>query len=177
VTDRRFALGRLGKALAGLALPRTPKADVGPPPFPRPPGALTEAAFLDACTRCDACMDACPHGSIGRIPSGRLEGTPAMLPNEVACHLCPDTPCITACEPGALVATEPHRILLGFAEIQEASCFTFQGPECGACKPACPTGAVVMVGLHPTIDDAACTGCGLCREACPVWDKAILIVH
>lgn len=177
MAGRRSALGRLGTALAGFVVPGVARGEPQPPPFPRPPGALSEGAFLDACTRCDACMDACPHGAIGRMPAGPLAGTPAMLPNEVACHLCEDTPCITACEPGALLPTEPARFMLGFAEIQEATCFTFQGPECGACAPACPTKAVKMVGVNPTIQDDLCTGCGLCREACPVWSKAILIVH
>jgi ferredoxin len=42
------------------------RGGVKPPPtpvsVPRPPWALPEAAFVQACTRCDACVAACPLG-------------------------------------------------------------------------------------------------------------------
>ncbi len=34
----------------------------------RPPGAITEKNFLQACTRCDACIHACPKDAIKRAP-------------------------------------------------------------------------------------------------------------
>lgn len=137
--------------------------------WPRPPGAIED--FLTACTRCDDCIVACPPGAIGRLN----DGTPAMDPNLVACTLCPDTPCITACTEGALLPVEPELIFFGLARIQEDKCFVFRGPECGACKWACPIGALTLELTRPVIDSDVCNGCGLCREACPVHDKAIVV--
>ena len=145
---------------------------------PRPPGALPEKEFLAACSRCDACIEACPHGSIGRMPPGTgvFAGTPAMNTQRVACHLCEDQPCVTACEDGALSPVPWEAVFFGLAVVNTSTCFVFKGPECGACRPACPLKAIRLEACRPIVDDEICNGCGLCREACPVWDKAIDIV-
>lgn len=137
--------------------------------WPRPPGAVAD--FEELCTKCDECIIACPHGSIGTLS----DGTPAMDPEAIACHLCADTPCITACLDGALQPILVEDIFFGLARIVEADCFVFRGPECGACAPACPRDALHLELTRPIIDEAQCNGCGLCREACPVHGKAIAI--
>ena len=147
----------------------------GDPGWPRPPGALDEASCLAACTRCDACIVACPHGAIGKLPEGPTAGSPAMNPNVAPCHLCADTPCIKACEDGALAPIDATDIFLGLAEIVEARCLPFRGPECGACRSSCPVGALHTRLGRPSIDPQICNGCGLCRADCPVWDQAILV--
>ena len=38
-----------------------------PAPVLRPPWALDERDFLAACTRCDACVRACPTGAAIRV--------------------------------------------------------------------------------------------------------------
>ena len=34
----------------------------------RPPGALDEVEFLSTCTRCDACIHACPYHVLQKLP-------------------------------------------------------------------------------------------------------------
>ena len=43
----------------------------------RPPGALPEIGFLAACTRCGACIDACPPHALVRVP--RMAGSRPAL--------------------------------------------------------------------------------------------------
>lgn len=144
---------------------------VVPPDYPRPPGALDEADFLARCTQCMDCAVACPHAAIGLLG----DGTPALDPNKNPCHLCEDLPCIAACERGALVPVPMEGIFYGLAAVNPRTCIPFLGPECGACRVACPIRAIRMDGVRPVVDLDVCNGCGLCREACIVYDKAIRI--
>lgn len=139
--------------------------------YPRPPGALPEKSFLQACTRCGGCSSSCPHGTIGK----REDGTPVINPNRVACHLCDKLPCVNACLDGALFPLEREFIFIGLAQIIEKKCLPYSGPECGICRIACPINAISMKNGLPNINTTSCLGCGLCREACPVWDGAIVI--
>ena len=151
----------------------------------RPPFAQAELEFLLACTRCDKCVEACPHDVIFKLPArlgAQVVGTPALDILNKGCHLCEDWPCVKACEPEALQfpVTEDEGELplpkLARAEINTSSCLPYLGPECGACKPACPVpGALVWDREKPRIDPETCTGCGLCRDACVVEPKAVNI--
>lgn len=158
----------------------------------RPPYALDELDFLLACTRCDACVTACPHQVIFSLPARlgiQVVGTPAMDLLNKACHLCNDWPCVTACEPGALrreIATveeddkdkdqeQPIPLpRLARAEIDTTHCLPYSGPECGACRDSCPVpGALLWSMEKPRIEPEHCIGCGLCREACIAAPNAI----
>jgi ferredoxin-type protein NapF len=181
--NRRSAVRSIGTLLADLV--SRPAAHVVPAElgktqrlWQRPPGAGSEARFVTDCTRCGDCITACPHAAIGVLPEGAGEatGTPAMNTQNRPCHLCEDMPCIAACEPAALVMVAPQEALLGLAEIDEARCFPFMGPECGACVGSCPLKAIRLERTRPIIDANLCAGCGLCVEACPVWDGAINIL-
>ena len=151
----------------------------------RPPFALAELEFLLACTRCDKCIETCPHSVIFKLPArlgAQVVGTPAMDILNKGCHLCADWPCVNACEPKALQLpapdedTGPPLPKLAYAEINTSSCLPYRGPECGACKPACPVpGAITWDMEKPSINPELCTGCGLCREACIVEPKAVNI--
>ena len=59
----------------------------------RPPGAVSEALFLERCTQCGDCNKACPHDAI--VP--HADGTPVIYPDQMPCYLCDDVPCIAAC--------------------------------------------------------------------------------
>jgi len=44
---------------------------------------------------------------------------------------------------------------------------------CGACLPACPTGAITIDDGRAVIDRGRCAGCGSCVDACPEGARAI----
>ncbi|MGM0577858.1 MAG: 4Fe-4S binding protein [Myxococcota bacterium] len=148
-----------------------------PPPVHRPPGAIDEASFLEVCTGCDACAEACPHGSIVPAPP-RLRhaaGTPVIDPHRAPCHLCPDTPCISACEPGALRPDQPRR--MGTAHIQKHQCLSWRNEMCSVCIERCPVpGALTSDRGRPVVDGSLCDGCGLCMWYCPAPVNAILVL-
>jgi len=151
----------------------------------RPPFALDEAHFLSACTRCDACMQACPHGTINILSSRRglrVAGTPVLDLLNNACHLCADWPCVAACEPGALKLPPreeekpPPLPQLAEIRIDTQTCLPYSGPECGACASSCPVpGALIWNQCKPYIVPQLCVGCALCRETCIVEPKAVLV--
>jgi len=152
----------------------------------RPPYAIRELDFLLACTRCAKCIEACPHGTIFPLPlrlGAEVVNTPALDLLSHACHLCADWPCVTACEPHALQhpSVEDDEALplprLSHVSIDTDICLPYSGPECGACRMACPvSGALLWQMEKPSIDTARCTGCALCREACITSPKAINVV-
>lgn len=149
----------------------------------RPPYAITELDFLLACTRCNACIEACPHNIVFPLAArlgADVASTPALDLLTKGCHLCDDWPCVTACEPKALVLEEPNddgEVKLpkfAIAEIDPNTCLPYTGPECGACSASCPVdGALVFEAEKPVINVEHCVGCGLCREACIVEEKSI----
>ena len=147
------------------------------PPRRRPPGAVAENRFLSLCTRCDACVEACPHDAVHRYveSAGELARTPVMKPDRRACHMCEGFPCAAACEAGALVVPEERVWKLGRVKVSRDRCFTFMGPECGACRGFCPTErqALTFHGTRPYVDTELCVGCGLCMEACPTRPAAL----
>jgi len=151
----------------------------------RPPYAIPELDFLLACTRCNACIEACPHDVIFPLAArlgADVVNTPALDLLKKGCHLCDDWPCVSVCKVNALVFPEVDQDdyvkinKFATAEIDTSSCLPYSGPECGACESACPVkGALVFEREKPDINLEFCVGCALCREACIVEDKAINI--
>lgn len=164
----------------------------------RPPYAIPELDFLLGCTRCDACIEACPHDIIFPLAArlgADVANTPALDLLKKGCHLCEDWPCVNACEPEVLTFLDKEsesidyseavkadtiksRIVEKFAnaKIDESVCLPFSGPECGACVSVCSVeGALTLVQEKPVIDQNLCVGCAMCREACIVEDKAVSI--
>ncbi|MDJ0837599.1 MAG: 4Fe-4S dicluster domain-containing protein [Acidobacteriota bacterium] len=148
----------------------------------RPPGALDEVEFLSTCTRCKECGIACPYGVISVMPleAGVNAGTPYIDPNTVSCHLCPDMPCIAACEPQALLpVADPRQVRMGRAVIQTEDCMTYDDKVCTLCYDACPyPEEAITIGedFHPEVLDA-CVGCGACQNRCPVVPVGVKVLN
>ena len=193
IAMKRRDFFRLGVRKAAETAARIASARVSPATenWIRPPFALGESEFLENCTRCDKCIEACPHGVLFALPpelGHRAAATPAMDLLDRGCHLCADWPCVGACEPNALKLNAlklpeqddgppPMPVKLALARINTTTCLPYSGPECGACADSCPTpGAMVWEGgLRPVIIEEICTGCALCRQTCIVDIKAIKI--
>jgi len=151
----------------------------------RPPYAIVELEFLLACTRCNACIDACPHDVIFPLASRlgvEVAGTPSLDLLHQGCHLCEDWPCVNACETKALSLPEVNKAQtlsfpnLAHAEIDTKTCLPYLGPECGACVEVCPVPDALTLQLEkPVIDQVLCVGCGMCHEACILEPKAVRI--
>lgn len=174
----RDGVGRALRATAALVPAPAPPARPPRPVFLRPPGALPEPEFLAACTRCDACLIACPRESIRRAGhelGAEHEGTPVILPNEQPCWLCKDMPCIRACAPGALAPlAAPRAARLGTVAIRAEACYAAQGNLCDVCAERCPVrpkAIRVAPGAAPELALELCTGCAVCAWLCPA--KAI----
>ncbi len=76
----------------------------------RPPFAINELEFLLTCSRCNACIDACPYHVIFSLPARigtKFAATPALDLINHGCHLCEGWPCVTVCEVKALAFPLP----------------------------------------------------------------------
>lgn len=148
----------------------------------RPPGALRdEHEFLARCTACGDCVVACPKNAVHTLAAHVRPGagTPVMVPDARACHMCEGFPCAGACTTGALHVPEAPTWKLGTVAIDPTRCLPYLGPECGACAGLCPPGAedalTLVARTRPKIDPARCVGCGLCIEACPTRPAALTL--
>lgn len=154
--------------------PPPPIARHNAPRIHRPPGALAEPDFLATCTRGNDCAVACPVDAIAPIEHGPEAGTPRIDATRRACVSCVDTPCITACGPGAL--TLARGVKMGTAKIAVSACLAYRGTGCTACVDDCPVpGAMTLTNGRPRIVADACTGCGVCRQVCPAPKNAVLL--
>ena len=133
----------MGTLFAGIMAEKIEGAleSIGPKLL-RPPGALSELAFLTACTRCDKCIAACPQGSLARAQTsaGLAMGTPQLVPREMPCFLCESLPCVDVCTEKALVwpklETEdgktiegPEAVRIGVAHVRPSRCIAFETPN------------------------------------------------
>lgn len=147
-------------------------------PVLRPPGAIDEPSFLAQCTRCDECIQACPHDAILHAPLRFREaaGTPMIDPMNQPCWLCDDRPCINACEPGVL--THAIDTLMGTARINEQTCLAHNNTLCTVCSEQCPVEGAIAIDEHhrPSVVNESCTGCGVCQYVCPAPENAVMIM-
>jgi ferredoxin-type protein NapF len=142
----------------------------------RPPWALTETQFLDVCTRCASCIEACPTGLLIKGGGGYPEAdfTPGHAP--AGCTFCED--CLRACKDKALLQ-QADQAPWGLSAAFTTDCLAQRNVVCRTCGESCELGAIrfppILGGVaKPQLDAAACTGCGACLADCPT--HAIRIV-
>ncbi len=130
----------------------------------RPPPALPEEAFQEACESCGKCIDACPEHILIADRDGRVQ----LDPKRGACTFCAS--CADACPTGALNVDEARSWTVK-AEISPR-CLSFNGITCRTCEEACDEQAIRFRLMtegrsFPIVDEARCTGCGACLHVCP----------
>jgi len=159
----------------------------------RPPGALAEDDFVDACLRCGLCVRDCPFDilSLAKAGSGISPGTPFFNARAIPCEMCDDIPCVVACPSGALEhsLTNIDDARMGLAVLfDHDNCLNYQGLRCDVCYRVCPAinKAITLEhrpnirsGKHalfiPTVNPEHCTGCGKCEHACVLDSAAIKV--
>jgi ferredoxin-type protein NapF len=134
----------------------------------RPPWALPQASFEQVCTRCDACITACPTRIVVRGANGfpRVD----FLQGTGECTFCAE--CVAACVPKALLRVEdvlPWQLKASIT----ASCLAQQNVVCRSCGDVCTAAAIrfrprLGGAALPELDATSCTGCGACVSVCPV---------
>lgn len=176
--DRRgfFSVGLrrvLGKAIEAV------EHKVAPGLYVRPPGALSEPAFLGACTRCGECTIRCPAHAIAPLgpETGLASGTPVIRPELNACVMCLDMPCATHCPTDALTVPPDgwRHVKMARVTIDQDTCIAYEGQQCGVCAQVCPAGeeAIYLNEMGQPLLADRCTGCGTCIVACVTSPRSI----
>ncbi|MDR2056174.1 MAG: 4Fe-4S dicluster domain-containing protein [Desulfovibrio sp.] len=143
--------------------------------LPRPPGALTEDAFLARCSRCLRCLDVCQPRAILPAHWGdgfRNVGTPVLVTQK--CIRCME--CIRTCPTGALSKIPKKEVRLGTVVIIKEVCLAWRNARrCDLCFRACTMKAVSMKDRrYPVLDVSKCDACGVCMRRCPEQGALVL---
>ncbi|MFH0977008.1 MAG: 4Fe-4S binding protein [Spirochaetota bacterium] len=164
----------------------------------RPPGALPEQDFVNACVRCGACMKVCPTNGLHPVlfecgPDAVF--TPQLIPRLGYCEKnC--NQCSAVCPSGALKLVpipEKETTVIGTAYIIRDLCIPWsEFTDCLVCEEMCPTkkksimfreenlvnkaGQRVRIKL-PYVREDTCIGCGTCENKCPVRGSAAIQVR
>lgn len=132
----------------------------------RPPWAKSAEAFVESCTRCHACIDACPEKI---IVSGRGR-FPIVKFGKGHCTFC--GACAEACADNCFSTERTPSKAWSLTAAVSSYCIEAKGISCRLCGEACDTAAIRFqprAGGGSTIHfNERCTGCGACLPLCPV---------
>lgn len=131
----------------------------------RPPWALEEFSFHQACTRCNACVSACED----KIIRTDAAGFPYIDFSIGGCTFCEQ--CVQHCETGALKkhpAASPWQFQIAI----QHECLATRQIVCRTCGERCEADAIRFIPARggvsvPQLNVSACTGCGSCIADCP----------
>jgi MauM/NapG family ferredoxin protein len=161
--------------------PRKPQALDTPIRFLRPPGALSESDFTQACSACAACVRACPAQSIllDLCPDSPTGGKPYIVARQSPCVICDDLSCMKACPTAALqLVAQRTDIDMGAAVVDHGRCLRqASGEDCRLCVNQCPIGhdALTLNDSGRVAVGPGCTGCGVCEWVCPTEPASIVV--
>lgn len=169
---RQFLAGCSIGVPAALFLPGADRILAAP--AIQPPGAVP--AFPGRCSRCYACVRACPTGIIRVRPGSGINtaALPVLSFDHGSCA--PDcTLCSQVCPVGALRPLHPgekQQLQIGIAQVEKSRCLAWADDEfCMVCDEVCPYNAIQTVWQGdtacPEVDPALCRGCGACEHDCP----------
>lgn len=133
----------------------------------RPPWALTAYDFINACSRCDECVDKCPEKIIVKDENS----FPIVDFGLGGCTFCQE--CVAACDDGALSTGHPEQLPWGLKADISNDCISLHAVTCRSCADSCEEEAISfrsqVGGISlPEINTTSCTGCGFCLATCPV---------
>lgn len=134
----------------------------------RPPWSRLDQ-LTDRCSRCHACVDACPQDVI-RVGDG---GFPEIEFRRSGCTFCAQ--CVDACSDAVFEERSDNYTIAGSAWSHlvtvGSECLTRRGVVCQSCQDACAEEAITFdwrqAVPQPHISESACVGCGFCIAACP----------
>lgn len=133
----------------------------------RPPWSITEHLFLECCTRCNDCINACPEHLLIQAE----DHYPQASFVKAGCTYCAE--CLEACKTGALqgLRTDIDQAWQHVMRVND-NCLSVKGVVCRACGDHCDARAIGFTLLTggrslPEINPAACNGCGQCIPSCP----------
>ena len=131
----------------------------------RPPWAIEETLFQDACTQCGDCLPVCPTHI---LKQENTNGYPVVDFSLGECTFCGD--CVLICPTAALDKTQV--VAWSYKAKVKASCLASQQVICTTCAEQCELDAIrfkPQIGkvAEPMIDVDVCTGCGACVAPCP----------
>ena len=181
--DRRQFIAGLGTGIPAAVLAAKLKPKAGKQSV-LPPGATEQ--FAETCTRCYACVSACPPRIIRVKKDGNLKelAMPELCFDRGACEESCNQ-CSQVCPAGAirkLTHEQKYRTQLGIAVVEKERCLAWEDNEyCMVCDEYCPYHAIETDwkdGIaRPVINPDLCRGCGACENACPAMraGKAIFI--
>lgn len=134
------------------------------------PWRKSDEHFLEACTQCGKCVDACPEAIIGKGDGGY----PTVDFDKGECTYC--KACVEACPEPLFDLNKTTVWELNIAI--EASCFAKRDIVCQSCSDACEPQAIKFDFRReripkPDISLADCTLCGACVSSCPANAIAI----
>jgi ferredoxin-type protein NapF len=137
----------------------------GGPEQIRPPWSRREERFLERCTLCGDCIDACPTHVLVKGHAGY----PIVDFSLAACTRC--GACADECKAGCFEPRDHAAWLLKAAIATR--CVEAKGVVCRVCGENCPSNAIAFKprlggGATAVVNVAICTGCGACVRPCPV---------